>query len=280
MASTDVYIKYLKQKHSNINKSEYLKEFEKLNTTTSSIYDLEGLDVLIILKDGTNLTRWRDVKNRRDVMYVSEDLSEYPNLSGRYSGLTSLKAIVVADSPEYLLTTENMFYSCESLVDISSLRNLKVSDVRFMRGMFHGCKSIRDFSALRDWNVSKVVNMEGMFNTCRGFSDLNPLRDWDVGNVASMGYMFYGCWSLTDLSALGKWNVSNVEDMGWMFCGCRNLINLDGMNDWKVDSLENIRYMFMGCESLADASGVNDWNVRYSWHVFYYCSSLKNAPLL
>ena len=35
--------------------SEYLEEFEKLNTTTDSIYDLEDCEVLIILSDGTNL---------------------------------------------------------------------------------------------------------------------------------------------------------------------------------------------------------------------------------
>lgn len=257
MSSTDVYIEYLKQKHSDINKSEYLKEFEELNTTTSSIYDLEGLDVLIILKDGTNLTCWGDVENKRDIMYVSEDLSKCHDLSGRYSSMTSLTAIVVADAPAYIFSTENMFYSCESLVDISSLKNLVVSDVTSMRGMFHGCKSIKDFSALKEWDVSNVLNMDGMFNTCRNFSDLNPLMYWDVSNVVSMKYMFFGCWSLTELSALVHWNVFKVEDMKWMFGGCRNLVNLDGMKVWAVNSLKDIQCMFMGCESLVDASAVN-----------------------
>ena len=44
--------------------SEYLKEFEKLNTTTKSIFELENHKALIILKDETNLTRWEDVKNK------------------------------------------------------------------------------------------------------------------------------------------------------------------------------------------------------------------------
>ena len=41
---------------------EYLKEFERLNTTTESIHDLKGHKVLIILNDGTNLTSWEDVE--------------------------------------------------------------------------------------------------------------------------------------------------------------------------------------------------------------------------
>ena len=44
--------------------SKYLKEFEELNTTTDSIYDLGDYEVLIILKDGTNLTSWDDVSKK------------------------------------------------------------------------------------------------------------------------------------------------------------------------------------------------------------------------
>ena len=50
--------------------SKYLEEFEKLNTTTESIYELEDNDVLIILEDGTNLTEWNDVNDVNDIIYV------------------------------------------------------------------------------------------------------------------------------------------------------------------------------------------------------------------
>ena len=36
----------------------YLYDFEHLNTTTESIYELRDFNVLIILTDGTNLTNW------------------------------------------------------------------------------------------------------------------------------------------------------------------------------------------------------------------------------
>ena len=48
--------------------SEYLKEFESLNITTESIFDLGKHNVLIILEDGTNLTDWADVKNKKDII--------------------------------------------------------------------------------------------------------------------------------------------------------------------------------------------------------------------
>ena len=51
---------------------ECLKEFEKLNTTTKSIYDLGNLKVLIILKDGTNLTSWDDVKYKSDIYMLAK----------------------------------------------------------------------------------------------------------------------------------------------------------------------------------------------------------------
>ena len=51
-----------------------LREFEMLNTTTQSIYELNEFNVLIILKDGSNLTSWDFVDNMDDVIYVTEDL--------------------------------------------------------------------------------------------------------------------------------------------------------------------------------------------------------------
>ena len=277
--SSDAFIEYLKQKMS-LDQSKYLEEFEKLNTTTSSIHELGNLDVLIILKDGTNLTSWDDVENKRDIIYVSEDLSECFDLSSKYSGLTSLRAIVVTQFPEHVITTENMFYSCMSLVDISSLKDMVVSNVRVMNSMFHGCNSITDFSALKEWDVSDVRHMDGMFNSCRSFSDLDFLKYWDVSNVESMNHMFFGCWALTNLWALKKWDVSNVENMGWMFSGCKNLLNADGLEDWKVKGNLNLEYMFMGCESLENVSAMDDWSVNFSrtLHTFYCCSSLKRQP--
>ena len=89
--------------------NKYLKEFEKLNTTTESIYDLGDLKVLIILKDGTNLTDWKDVENKKDIIYVSEDLTNHTCLKENYKGLKSLKAIVTSDLPDKITELNSMF---------------------------------------------------------------------------------------------------------------------------------------------------------------------------
>jgi hypothetical protein len=75
--------------------SKQLREFEMLNTTTQSIFELNDLNVLIILKDGSNLTSWDYVDDKDDIVYITEDLFGQTNLANRYAGLTSLKAIIV-----------------------------------------------------------------------------------------------------------------------------------------------------------------------------------------
>ena len=280
--NSESYIGYLSSKSSNdeTTLTKYLKEFEDLNNTTESIHDLGDFEVLIILKDGTNLTDWNDVKSKMDIIYVSENLSECSDLSSKYSGLMSLKAVVVTEFPTYCMNAESMFHNCKSLVDISCLKDWDVSGIVTMKAMFHGCKSLKDISALKGWDVSKVNNMQSMFNSCWSIEDLNALKGWDVSNVISMNHMFFGCRSLASLSALDKWNVSNVEDMEWMFSGCHSLVNLDGLNNWIASRSLKFDYMFMGCESLADASSIDDWDVVFSkgWHAFSYCNSLKRSP--
>ena len=136
--------------------SKQLREFELLNTVSESIYELNGLRVLIILKDGSNLTSWEDVENKEDIIYISEDLFGETNLVGRYAGLTSLKAIIASGFGK-VETMKGMFVGCESLVDVSALANWDVSSVVDMRGMFHGCKSLEDISPLASWNVSSLL---------------------------------------------------------------------------------------------------------------------------
>ena len=127
--------------------SKQLREFELLNTTTQSIYELNELKVLIILKDGSNLTDWSFVENKDDIIYISEDLFGITDLTGRYEDLINLKAIVAFGFGE-VHNMERVFKGCESLADISSLKSWDVSNVVSMASMFEGCQSLSDISAL------------------------------------------------------------------------------------------------------------------------------------
>lgn len=188
--------------------SKYLKEFEELNTTTDSIYDLEDNEVLIILEDGTNLTSWDDVNNKKEIIYLSEDLTGKANFLRKYKGLSNLKAIVAWGVGKNLKNMPNM------------------------GGMFEGCTSLADISSLSDWDVSQVTTMARMFAGCSSLEDLSPLSNWKIG-FTLMYEMFLGCTSLTDLSPLSNWDFSSVISMSHMFAGCTSLVDVSATFNWK-----------------------------------------------
>ena len=157
--------------------NECLNEFEGLNNTCDSIYNLGDHKVLILLKDGTNLTSWNEVENREDIIYISEDLSGVTDLSFRYQGLKSLKGIVAFGVSNKVKSMEYMFEDCHDLEDISSLAG---------------------------WDVSSVTNMEYMFNYCHHLEDISSLKGWDVSGVTNMGFMFGDSSGLSGLSALAN----------------------------------------------------------------------------
>ena len=73
---------------------------------------LKLVKIMIILKNGTNLTNWEDVKNKKDVRYVSEDLSDFTDKSHMV-----IKSAKIASDPEIMLVgndgyihSENIFY--------------------------------------------------------------------------------------------------------------------------------------------------------------------------
>lgn len=263
----------------------YLNDFEHLNTTTESIYELREFNVLIILTNGTNLTNWDDVENREDIQYISEDLFGETHLEGRYKGLKNLKAIVTFGVGN-VASTRDMFSGCESLVEISSLGKWDVSRVNDVSNMFKGCASLEDISPLKNWNMSSVINMSCMFMGCSSIGDLSPLANWDVSNVDDMHYLFSDCRSIRDISALKYWDVGNVKDMGCLFQFCTSLDNISALKYWDLSNVFNVTAFFRGCINLKDISAVANWDLstmtrnKSLLSVFSYCTSLKNiSPL-
>ncbi|WP_407377469.1 BspA family leucine-rich repeat surface protein [Methanobrevibacter sp.] len=266
--------------------SDHLRQFDKLNTTTDSIFDLKDNKVLIILKDGKNLTDWNHVVDKRKVIYVSENLSGQKDLSFKYNNLRSLRAVVTTgvssvtsmesmfegctSLTDFVCTDEwdvgkvenmaSMFKRCQKLADLSALTNWDVSNVKNMNTMFEACISLKELSALAEWDVSNVRNMSGMFSDCR-LERMIALKNWDVSGVTNMEEMFRGCSALLDLFDLKDWNVGNVENMHSMFEGCFALDNLFALKDWNVSNVKNMDSLFRGCEHLVDLFAFKDWDV-------------------
>jgi surface protein len=263
----------------NVHESENMDEFEKMNATTGSIDDLGENEVLIILKDGTNITSWSDVEDTDDILYLSEDLSGYIDLSEKYKDFKSLKAIVATNVTDIVTNMRDMFSGCSSLEDISSLKDWDTTNVEDMNGMFKGCSSLEDISALRDWNCENVEDMNGMFDGCTSLKDISALKDWNTANVADISGMFYGCGSLIDMFSLKNWDTSSVKFMSRMFRGCSSLADLSALKNWNLTNVSDMNSAFKGCSSLTDIFSLKNWNVGNVSDLsglFYDCSSLDN----
>lgn len=263
----------------------YLNDFEHLNTTTQSIYELGDFNVLIILTDGTNLTNWDDVENPEDIAYISEDLFGETLLEGRYKNLVNLKAIVTYGVGN-IVSTRDMFSGCQSLVEISTLDSWDVSRIDDVSNMFKGCSSLEDLSALSDWNMSSVIDMSCMFMGCSSLEDISPLKNWNVSHVDDMHYLFSDCTSLKNISALANWDVTNVRDMACMFEFCTSLDDISALKNWRLVNAFNVTALFRGCINLKNISPLSNWDLKLMQNnksllsIFSYCTSLKNiSPL-
>ena len=289
--------------HGDITKEDILVEFEDLNTTGVSIYDT---DLLIILDDGTNLTRWDDVNNGHDIIFVSEDLSKYDDLKQHYAGLKNLIAVFArnlkAESVSgmfdscsslfaiYGLDTwdtsnlkdmSHMFDNCTSLVDISDLCYLDTSNVTNMMYMFQTCSSLEDLFPLADWNTSSLEIVRNMFFNCVSLDDISGLANWDMSKVKSFEAMFTFCRSLTDISSLTNWSTSQVGNMNSFLNNCSSLVDLSPIADWDTSSLRTMMVTFLGCSSLVDASVLDNWDtskVTNMMNIFMNCPKLEKYP--
>ena len=256
-----------------------LFQIEELNVTTDNIYDLGNYNLLIILKDGTNLTDWDEVANKEDIIYIIEDISNFTDLSSRYENLKSLIYITTLSTTDKVTNMQSMFAGCESLVDISCLVDWDVSNVTDMSDMFRSCTSLVDVGGLSGWDVSNVTDMGNMFGKyketegdvgCSSLVDVSGLSGWDVSNVTNMAAMFIGCRSLNDVGGLSGWDVSNVTDMGLMFGDCTSLVDVGGLSGWDVSNVTSVMQMFDRCESLVDVSVLSGWGEPFRRIIFHH----------
>ncbi len=207
-----------------------LKEFEQLNSTCESIYELGDVKVLIVLKDGTNLTDYLDIENPEDVMYLSEDLSGRVNLERYYYLGQVFERVYGNNSPVFIRYTDNSFKNIKAMV-VQGVSN----NVTSLNDMFRGLKKLKTISGL---------------------------DTWDVSNIKTMDSLFMECWNLKTIHALDNWDVGNVYDMTWAFDECRNLENISALKDWNVGNVKSMRGMFKYCSSLDDISSVESWNLN------------------
>ena len=96
------------------------------------------------------------------------------------------------------------FDLCDTLIDISDLKYLDVSECEYFDNAFRGCKLLSDIKGLENWNVSNGESFLGMFDNCTLLSDIESLRNWDVSKGINYAYMFKGCSLLSDKKTIRK----------------------------------------------------------------------------
>ena len=156
-----------------------------------------------------------------------------------------------------------MFNQWSSLTDISDLKKLDTSNVKYMGHMFEGCSSLTNVSVIEEWNTSNVTEMYRMFFQTK-ITNLD-LSNWDVSKVDYMMEMFYCCSELTTLNVSG-WDTSNVNTMQNMFALCGKLTTIYATGAFAEKTGLNSTGMFGGCSLLTGGNGTkyNNSNVDIS----------------
>ena len=191
------------------------------------------------------------VKNNKGSLIINDTIT-LDNLVSKYELKTGINKIKIILDKNRVSDLSYMFYNCNSLINISPLRNLDVSYVENFSGLFYFCKSLTDISPLKNWDVSNGNNFSWMFYGCESLSDISALQNWNVRNIKNFNSIFFDCKSLTDISSLKNWNVRNGNDFSLMFKGCRALKDTSPLKNWNVINGDNFSWMFRGVRNISD----------------------------
>lgn len=150
------------------------------------------------------------------------------------------------------LSFRYMFGKCHYLNSVE-IHNFNVSSAFDFSGMFSCCNSLTNISFLKDLNFSSASEFSKMFLNCVSLSDTKGLINWDVSNVKIFSLMFKNCIKLRNLDDFKNWRFKNGNRFREMFCGCKELLNAEGIKTWNVEREKIIcRDMFKECRKLRE----------------------------
>lgn len=229
----------------------YLDDFEKMNRTTKNVFDLGELGLLVILKDGTNLTSWWDIDDYDEVSYISVDFSRQKT-PVRCRWCKNAKVVIVQNynGPSQFgkSTLNRTFYDMQSLKAFYAI-DWDTSGEKDMDDMFAQCYCLEYIYGLESWDTSGVENFWGTFSECCSLKKLDGLECWDLSSAVNMESMFDSCFALEDISALSAWDMSHLENIFEMFRACYTLEDASCL-DWQFENLKNGDDIFIDCPNL------------------------------
>lgn len=148
--------------------NDELREFERLNTKTKNIYELERHTLLVILNDGSNKTRIPS-RNASSVIYVSVDFSQRGDsindaLMKSLAKCTNLRAIVATNLRRYKPNYLNMFSNHPHLTTISGLDTWNIESFKSISGLFSNCPNLTTIKGLESWKPQKGMKVKNLFS--------------------------------------------------------------------------------------------------------------------
>lgn len=207
------------------------------------------------------------------------DLSLVQDLSGMFSGATSLKG----ESANWAWDTSNVKYTDTMFVRASNFNqnigSWDMSNVESMTRMFNDAAAFNNggSSSISAWNTAKATSMEGVFWGAKAFNQ--PVGSWNVSNTTSFALVFMGAENFNQ--DLSHWDTSKATNMSYAFHGARAFDH--DIGSWDVGGVTNMDHMFDGATAFNNggSSSINGWNTAHvtTMEGAFHQASAFNQPV-
>lgn len=144
-----------------------IDSFEKLNTLTSSLYDVENYGAIIINKNG-------NIETGKDELFSTSGRTDSSNRHIEYPSDAILISIDFSDESGDL---SNYFY--KKIIIGHGLGDLEIKEGY----LFENLKFI-----IAQGITDKVTNIDGMFSGCPNLVDIKGLESWDISGLVDKTY--------------------------------------------------------------------------------------------
>jgi surface protein len=123
------------------------------------------------------------VENNRNICKIIFEDKKY-DLSEQFEASNDKEFLEIKLRVINELTNINsMFEDCNSLISITNISKLNISNVNELSHIFYGCSSLETLSDISNWNTQNVISMKGMFSGCSSLTSLTDISNWKTSKV-------------------------------------------------------------------------------------------------
>lgn len=194
---------------------------------------------------------------------LGANLADVTSMKNAFFGCSNLLTVDDITDSDQLLSANNMFYSCTSLVSVSPFDTSNVTNII---GMFRTCSNLE---AIPNINTSSVKQMESACAECK---KITTIPQFDLQNVTTMDQAFAYCDNLVDVPDL---NTSKAIMMTGIFQQC---ISLETAPNMSFANAMDVSSLFSDCHALKHVPNYDMTYARVFKQTFYACRSLTQIP--